>query len=108
MDAPEIERKVKSAIADGLNQLADIALVDIEQHVHIKTGRLHDSYAVTQRATPESLQVVVASPVDYRVYQYPYDPERANGAGALMTDDGKKLEAIAQQVIEDAINRAFQ
>ncbi|GAC1501930.1 MAG: hypothetical protein NVS2B14_14540 [Chamaesiphon sp.] len=117
---------LNQAIADGLNQAAHTVLADIQQHVQVRTGALRDSYALVQMATPDNLQVVVDSPLNYKQFNYPPVQDRIRpeinrglqGDPPLFPDDGStdKLEAmvasrtaegIAAQAIEDNINRAF-
>ena len=104
------------AVADGLNEAANTALVDIQQHVNIDTGCLRDSYHITQIATPENLQAGVDSPLNYKDFNYPpvrnIRPEINRGlqGNPLFPADGStdKLEAIARQAIDEKINQRFQ
>jgi hypothetical protein len=98
----QLQHKINAAIAAGLNAAADRALVDIEQHVAVRTGRLRDSYAVTRRATPEELKASVGSPVDYRRDQYPYQNKPRTTSPPPLLAEGQFGEVVKAEV-EQAI-----
>ena len=110
-----LEQQINEAIAKGLNQAAEIALTDIRDHVQIRTGRLRESYAIVLRATPDNLEAAIASPVTYRIYQYPLavpnarpDRNRYLQGNPLVnpaTEDVSKLDAIIEAQIIQALNQ---
>ncbi|MBW4660966.1 MAG: hypothetical protein KME15_20005 [Drouetiella hepatica Uher 2000/2452] len=111
----DLEQQINGAIAQGLNQVAEIALTDIREHVQVQSGRLRESYAIVQRATPDSLEVTVASPVDYRINHYPLaapnarpDRNRSLQGNPLVNpaaEDSSKLEAVIEAQITQALNQ---
>lgn len=103
----QLQQKINTAIASGLNAAADRALIDIEQHVHVKTGRLRASYGVTRRATPEDLRSSVGSPVDYRRQQYPYQNKPRTTSPPPLLGSGKFGE-VAKAEVESAIRLAAE
>lgn len=95
----QLKTKVTGAIAQGVNNAADLALIDITTHVAVRTGRLSDSYAVTRRATPENLSAEVGSNVSYRSNQYPYvNRTRVKNPPPLLTDGGFQGVAFAEVI----------
>lgn len=114
----QFQRQLKEAIANGLNQTADVILSDIKAHVQVRTGRLQRSYSVTQRATPSNLEIKVDSPLDYKNQHYPPVPEwiptarnRALQGNPLFRkedSDYKKVRAIAEAKIKSAIFQQLQ
>lgn len=101
-----LKAKITTAIATGVNNAADKALIDVTTHVHRKTGRLSDSYAVTRRATPEELTAVVSSNVSYRFNQYPYlNKTRVNNPPPLLATG--KFQGVAFREVVKAIKEEF-
>lgn len=95
----QLKAKVTGAIAQGVNNAADRALIDITSHVAVRTGRLSDSYAVTRRATTENLSAEVGSDVFYRGNQYPYvNRTRVKNPPPLLTDGGFREVALEEVV----------
>jgi flavin-binding protein dodecin len=104
INAVDLETVIAQAIADGINRAADTAFADIYTHVAVRTGRLQHSYQILKVATPESQSATIGSPVEYRIYQYPYT-ERTRIPNPLFTERGDRLEVVSQQAVEDAINQ---
>lgn len=71
MDINELAEQINEAVAEGLNNAAELFLEDIQGHVPIRTGKLQGSYAVTQIATPENPQAEVSSNLFYSERFYP-------------------------------------
>jgi hypothetical protein len=81
-------------------------LIDIIQHVAVRTGRLRDSYGVTRRATPENLQAEVGSPISYREEQYPYQNNPRGGSDPPLLANGGMNDVVRDEV-RKAIAKEF-
>ena len=115
--AKQLQQAVKQGAAHGLNHAADVVLKDIQDHVQVRTGNLRDSYAVTERATPDRLSTQVSSPLarpgQYGENHYPNpvdripaDRNRAMQAGnPLFGTDGdtEAVERLVQESVEQSI-----
>lgn len=82
----QLDRTINNALATVVNDQAEFVLGDIRQHVQIKTSNLLNSYRITQKATPQKLEAVVSSDVDYRDEQYPYQTVFTNPNNRVFTD----------------------
>lgn len=113
----EINQITRKAIADGVNNAADIALMDIKTHVQVLTGRLRDSYRILRRATPENPAIEIDSSVEYKKHHYPPIPKRiprernralqGNPLWGTDPNDTAKYDAMVQEQVEQAIDRAL-
>lgn len=113
----ELNQIVNRAVANGLNRAGEIALMDIKRHVQVRTGRLRDSYTITQRATPGRLDVRIDSPLSYKSRHYPgvqtWIPRERNramqGNPLWGTDvsDTAKYDAMVREQVEGAIDQEF-
>lgn len=109
----EFQNRLLQAVANGLNRANEALLEDVKGHVCIRSSALHDSYVITQIATPQRLTAAVDSPLNYRLYQYPNQP-RIRLAGspkpALFGPQAKggEFEALSRQSVEDAIAQEFE
>lgn len=104
IELDQLNNAVLQAIASGLNDAATVLYNDIEAHVRIKTGYLHDSYAITQLATPDHLDTKIDSPANYKQWQYPQIPQRTKDGDGLFLDP-TKVEQVVNQAIENRINQ---
>jgi len=122
--AKQLQQAVKQGAANGLNHAAKVVLEDIQDHVQVRTGKLRDSYGITERATPDRLTTQVSSPLakpgQYGETQYPNSVERipdnrnraVQAGNPLFGTDGNTeaveqlVEESVKQGIQEALNRA--
>jgi hypothetical protein len=111
----ELNQLVNRAVAKGLNRAGEIALSDIKRHVQFKTGRLSNSYTITQRATPDRLDVQIDSPLSYKSRHYPAIPTwiprernramQGNPLWGTDPNDTTKYDAMVRGEVEAEIQR---
>lgn len=110
MDNPfkQIAEQLGLTLASSVNEIANTVLSDVEQNVQVKSGRLRDSYQMMQTATPEDLTAIVDSPLNYKLNNYPFEPNPRANAAAKLNEGESEMEALARQLIEDKVNQTFQ
>jgi hypothetical protein len=100
----ELKDQIQQEIAASVNSVAQLILADIQSHVRVKSGKLRDSYGITQQASPGNLKVVIESPLDYSSKNYPEVPERVSQSGGLFVEPIALQNAITEAVNKDLGN----